>query len=1069
MYDDSTKHLIDAAYKVSALRDEDIGKLLTEAHAKLASARLMGTTFDSTTHPRHVDLTRLADTLEAIAVTGNIQTELKQSCAFVSASCRGLLCQRLEPPKTALDALNRRSVSGEVRACLLFLISGQIPDAAESLKRLPKMTDRSPESALLTSLSLIVDGNFKDLKFIEIPNIESGDLIDIAANQLMIHLVKSARDFATIGLSTLRPSIASVISAVKKIRDESRYELDAGGMRVSLSFPGIFHLSSLFQSAFESLHQQLLVNVERPSDIQDDAWAKYIARRALVRPYVWPNHREAISKGYLEKGTSAVVTFPTGAGKTTVIDLKIAAALERGELVLIFAPTLALVDQTFEHLNSQFPGKVEKNTSQQPVRPYEEETSKVFVLTPEKYLASSVFIDGEYEVGLVVFDEFHLVHPTKGDGLRRNLDAMMSIVDIVRKGGSTDFLLVSAMVSNGIEIASWLSFNGKNCINLDGRWKPTRQIRGCLVYDGERINELEREIRSRKSTAKRIRGRNAGPRSSDKKSLTSQPHALFCLTQAWHTHDESDYTLLPVTPDSVDLALSKWWRLTPNKNAVSGLLAKNLALSGTKTVVFASDYVSANSIAESCVDNDIDGVGTLSAGEAELLEFAKDDIGDQDNVFAPYGGFSCQHHSSMLNSERRLSEEIFRRRDGAMVLVATSTLAQGLNLPAEAVILVGDMRYDSQDHEFSDLEAHELLNAAGRAGRAGFSSHGLVLIVPSDVATFERKDDSLVLHPKWFDLQKRVFSNPDQCLKVDDPIQTVIDMMHTDVGRDERLITYFLHRIMAFDEVSANEIFSKSLSGFRARDGAGSEYAPKVKNAIEMSKEIGAKSDALWVRKVSADSGVSIDLIELLRAEIAGVDLSNKAVLDWVRWFFEFCRKYPDAILGELRQKPIVDVWKHLLPKLSDDSTQLSTAFPAILSQIEKALCDWMIGKTLTEIELSIGRSNRRFCPDARKVVGTIAYDFSYLFGVAVQTCVVMREVAELAVDVPLSLATAPNCLREGVDAPELLAMKILAEKPYSRKVLREKWNENMNLVGEDNSNLEFGALIRKIRGLALV
>ena len=42
---------------------------------------------------------------------------------------------------------------------------------------------------------------------------------------------------------------------------------------------------------------------------------------------------------------------------------------------------------------------------------------------------------------------------------------------------------------------------------------------------------------------------------------------------------------------------------------------------------------------------------------------------------------------------------MFRRRDGASVIVATPTLAQGMNLPAEVAILAGTMRHDDDGRE----------------------------------------------------------------------------------------------------------------------------------------------------------------------------------------------------------------------------------------------------------------------------------------------------------------------------------------------------------------------------------
>ena len=65
----------------------------------------------------------------------------------------------------------------------------------------------------------------------------------------------------------------------------------------------------------------------------------------------------AIDKGYLEVGTSSAVSFPTGAGKSTLSELKIATWLLQGKKVIFLAPTLALVEQTAGALKATFPDR----------------------------------------------------------------------------------------------------------------------------------------------------------------------------------------------------------------------------------------------------------------------------------------------------------------------------------------------------------------------------------------------------------------------------------------------------------------------------------------------------------------------------------------------------------------------------------------------------------------------------------------------------------------------------------------------------------------------------------------
>lgn len=129
---------------------------------------------------------------------------------------------------------------------------------------------------------------------------------------------------------------------------------------------------------------------------------------------------------------------------------------------------------------------------------------------------------------------------------------------------------------------------------------------------------------------------------------------------------------------------------------------------------------------------------------------------------------AASHHGLLLREERELHESLFRRPDGIKVLFATSTLAQGMNLPSEVVIISGDSRFDPQADKMQKLEAHELLNAARRAGRAREVAQGLVLLVPSKVIDFDDQNNQINDH--WMDLQT-IFEQADQCLIIDDPLK----------------------------------------------------------------------------------------------------------------------------------------------------------------------------------------------------------------------------------------------------------------------------------------------------------
>lgn len=86
------------------------------------------------------------------------------------------------------------------------------------------------------------------------------------------------------------------------------------------------------------------------------------------------------------------------------------------------------------------------------------------------------------------------------------------------------------------------------------------------------------------------------------------------------------------------------------------------------------------------------------------------------------------HHAGLLRSDRNLIEKYFA--DGLIkVLVCTSTLAWGINLPAHAVIIRGTEIYNSKHGSFVDLGILDVLQIFGRAGRPQYDTSGHAAII----------------------------------------------------------------------------------------------------------------------------------------------------------------------------------------------------------------------------------------------------------------------------------------------------------------------------------------------------
>ncbi|CAI4232831.1 unnamed protein product [Auanema sp. JU1783] len=86
------------------------------------------------------------------------------------------------------------------------------------------------------------------------------------------------------------------------------------------------------------------------------------------------------------------------------------------------------------------------------------------------------------------------------------------------------------------------------------------------------------------------------------------------------------------------------------------------------------------------------------------------------------------HHAGLLRKDRLLMEKMFAHGH-LMVLVCTSTLAWGVNLPAHAVIIRGTDVFDAEKGQFSDLGVLDVQQIFGRAGRPQFQTEGYGTII----------------------------------------------------------------------------------------------------------------------------------------------------------------------------------------------------------------------------------------------------------------------------------------------------------------------------------------------------
>ncbi|KAK4204194.1 Sec63 Brl domain-containing protein [Triangularia verruculosa] len=89
------------------------------------------------------------------------------------------------------------------------------------------------------------------------------------------------------------------------------------------------------------------------------------------------------------------------------------------------------------------------------------------------------------------------------------------------------------------------------------------------------------------------------------------------------------------------------------------------------------------------------------------------------------------HHAGLVEGDRQIAEELFLNNK-IQILIATSTLAWGVNLPAHLVVVKGTQFYDAKIEAYKDMDLTDVLQMLGRAGRPQFDNSGVARIFTQD-------------------------------------------------------------------------------------------------------------------------------------------------------------------------------------------------------------------------------------------------------------------------------------------------------------------------------------------------
>jgi hypothetical protein len=417
---------------------------------------------------------------------------------------------------------------------------------------------------------------------------------------------------------------------------------------------------------------------------------RYITLLALNKPPViefWASQREAFPLTLNLANRGAVINLRTSAGKTRVAELAILQTLHNNpeSQILYIAPFRSLAFEVEHALASTFSWLgfgVSHLYGGSRVSYIDTELvaeSAIIIATPEK--ARALFrADPEMfnSIKLVVMDEGHLIGSS--ERYVRNEVFVDHIRSIVKTTGAR-VLLLSAVLPNAEEIAEWVTGDPDAVVNSP--WKPSAERFGLLRWNGLRVRiEWQGEVES----------------------------------------------FNPSFVEAKPLGFGRRRRLFPdNKNEAVAATAVRLSAIGP-VMIFSGRAISVPKLAEAVLLalGSAPQAHTWPENEWRVFEAVCNEelCPDAIELRAARVGVVC--HSARLSQQVRIALENLMHSKAPKIIIATTTLAQGVNIGISSVIIANP--YTGKDL----IDKRDFWNICGRAGRAFVDGEGKILYAIDD-------------------------------------------------------------------------------------------------------------------------------------------------------------------------------------------------------------------------------------------------------------------------------------------------------------------------------------------------
>lgn len=478
-----------------------------------------------------------------------------------------------------------------------------------------------------------------------------------------------------------------------------------------------------------------------------------VARQAftLTAPPVltlWPPQRQlfetsADSQLLTNDARRVVLSIPTSSGKTLLAQLMIVTHLARGRGgVCYVAPMRSLGREVRSALRNRLRVLARELGTERPdFGPMTtwagsddvNASADVEVMTPER-LAHLLRRDPDAVLerfDMFVFDEAHLLGEL-GRGF--TLESILTFLHWRTKETAHRIVLLSAVLGNDGQVMRWIDPDGSG-VPIRSDWRGPRRLHAIFTTRADYENGTSSEVRSADWPVRinyPLRGvLRLRPAAGATPRTLELPKPVGTLALRYNRNGA-----LRTSPGTDGQHSTPRYKMTAQMVAELGAFGSVLVVTSTRAI--AQDMA-----------RELAAMFTDDPRAIPLADMAARRLGAAHPLSAVLRKGIAFHHAALPTDVLEDLEEAVRA--GTLrFMTCTSTLTEGVNLPVRTVVIAETSWDDSQP----SLSGPRLINAMGRAGRAGKESEGWIVLVR---AAKEKATDFDLLTPTQEELN--VLSN----------------------------------------------------------------------------------------------------------------------------------------------------------------------------------------------------------------------------------------------------------------------------------------------------------------------